>query len=78
MGYGDELDRRHGTGRTGLRMAQKMLSRAFENGFSPDWVLADEVYGSDSKFRLFLEERGHRQQYGRCDALSQKASVCAL
>ncbi len=55
-----------------------MLSRAFENGFSPDWVLADEVYGSDSKFRLFLEERGHRQQYGRCDALSQKASVCAL
>ena len=43
---------------TKQRLAQKMLSRAFESGFSPDWVLADEVYGSDSKFRLFLEERG--------------------
>ena len=43
---------------TKQRLAQRMLSRAFESGFSPDWVLADEVYGSDSKFRLFLEERG--------------------
>jgi SRSO17 transposase len=43
---------------TKQRLAQKMLSRAFEGGFSPDWVLADEVYGSDSKFRRFLEERG--------------------
>ena len=39
------------------QLAQKMLARAFENGFSPKWVLADEVYGSDSKFRRFLEER---------------------
>jgi len=43
---------------TKQRLAQKMLSRAFDVGFSPDWVLADEVYGSDSKFRRFLEERG--------------------
>ncbi len=43
---------------TKQRLAQRMLSRAFESGFSPDWVLADEVYGSDGKFRLFLEERG--------------------
>ncbi len=43
---------------TKQRLARKMLSLAFESGFSPDWVLADEVYGSDSKFRLFLEERG--------------------
>ena len=43
---------------TKQRLAQKMLSHAFENGFSPEWVLADEVYGSDSKFRRFLEERG--------------------
>lgn len=42
---------------TKQRLAQTMLSRAFESGFSPDWVLADEVYGSDSKFRRFLEER---------------------
>jgi len=43
---------------TKQRLAQKMLTHAFENGLSPDWVLADEVYGSDSKFRLFLEVRG--------------------
>ena len=42
---------------TKQRLAQKMLSHAFDNGFSPEWVLADEVYGSDSKFRRFLEER---------------------
>lgn len=43
---------------TKQRLAQKMLSHAFEGGFSPDWVLADEVYGSDSKFRRFLEDWG--------------------
>lgn len=43
---------------TKQQLAYKMLSRAFASGFSPDWVLADEVYGSDSKFRRFLEERG--------------------
>ena len=42
---------------TKQRLAQKMLAHAFEGGLSPDWVLADEVYGSDSKFRHFLEER---------------------
>lgn len=42
---------------TKQRLAQKMLSHAFESGFSPAWVLADEVYGSDSKFRRFLEAR---------------------
>lgn len=41
---------------TKQQLAQKMLSRALSNGYSPDWVLADEVYGSDSKFRRFLEE----------------------
>ena len=45
---------------TKQRLAQKMLCRAFESGFSPDWVLADEAYGSDGKFRRFLEERGQR------------------
>jgi len=42
---------------TKQRLAQKMLAHALESGLSPDWVLADEVYGSDSKFRRFLEER---------------------
>ena len=43
---------------TKQRLAQKMLSHALESGYSPAWVLADEVYGSDSKFRSFLEEYG--------------------
>lgn len=43
---------------TKQRLAQRMLARALDDGFSPSWVLADEVYGSDSKFRCFLEERG--------------------
>lgn len=42
-------------------LAQKMLAHALESCLSPEWVLADEVYGSDSKFRRFLEER--RQPY---------------
>jgi FOG: Transposase len=46
---------------TKQRLAQKMLARALDSGFSPAWVLADEIYGSDSKFRWFLEER--RQPY---------------
>jgi SRSO17 transposase len=40
------------------RLALTMLSRAFAEGFSPDWVLGDEVYGSDGGLRRFLEERG--------------------
>jgi SRSO17 transposase len=39
------------------QLAQRMLSRAFEGGLSPEWVLADEAYGNDSKFRQFLEDR---------------------
>jgi SRSO17 transposase len=39
------------------QLAQAMLARAFENGMAPQWVLADAVYGSGSKFRRFLESR---------------------
>ena len=39
------------------QLAQRMLERVLVKGFSPEWVLADEVYGSDSKFRRFLDER---------------------
>jgi len=42
---------------TKQRLAQKMLSHALEGGLSAEWVLADAVYDSDSKFRRFLEER---------------------
>jgi SRSO17 transposase len=39
------------------QLALKMLKRAFEAGCQPAFVLADEVYGNDSKFRRFLESR---------------------
>jgi SRSO17 transposase len=37
------------------QLARKMLQRAFQAGCQPAFVLADEVYGNDSKFRRFLE-----------------------
>ena len=40
---------------TKQQLAKKMLNRAFENDIRPRWVLGDEIYGSDSKFRRFLE-----------------------
>ena len=39
------------------RLAMQMLRRAFASGLRPRWVLADEIYGSDSKFRRFLESQ---------------------
>lgn len=39
------------------QLARKMLKRAFAAGCKPAFVLADEVYGNDSKFRRFLESR---------------------
>jgi SRSO17 transposase len=36
----------------------RMLDRAFAAGLRPAWVLADEVYGSDGKFRRHLEALG--------------------
>lgn len=39
------------------QLAQTMLAHAFAKGLAPKWVLADEIYGSDSKFRRFLESR---------------------
>lgn len=43
------------------QLAQQMLERAWTAGLQPRWVLADEVYGSDSRFRRFLE--GHGQAF---------------
>ena len=40
------------------QLAMKMLGGAFDAGLQPDFVLADEVYGNDGKFRRFLENRG--------------------
>ena len=38
-------------------LAQQMLARALDAGVPARWVTADEAYGSDSKFRGFLERR---------------------
>jgi SRSO17 transposase len=35
----------------------RMLGRAFDAGLPARWVTADEAYGQDSKFRLWLQER---------------------
>ncbi len=35
-----------------------MLDRALESGLRPRFVLAGKVYGSDGKFRRFLEAQG--------------------
>ena len=40
------------------QLAQRMIERAWSAGLRPRWVLGDEVYGSDSKTRRFLESHG--------------------
>ncbi|MDQ3639006.1 MAG: IS701 family transposase, partial [Actinomycetota bacterium] len=39
------------------RLARVMLERAFEAEVPARWVLADSIYGADSKFRAWLEEQ---------------------
>jgi DDE superfamily endonuclease len=38
-------------------LARQMLKRAFDAGVPARWVAGDSVYGSDSQFRRFLQER---------------------
>jgi SRSO17 transposase len=37
-------------------LARRMVERALDAGARPAWVVADAVYGADSKLRFFLEE----------------------
>jgi SRSO17 transposase len=39
-------------------LAQQMIGRALDCGVPFGWVTADELYGQDTKFRLWLESRG--------------------
>ena len=39
-------------------LARQMLKRTLDAGVPAKWVTADEVYGSDYKFRRFCEDRG--------------------
>jgi SRSO17 transposase len=38
-------------------LARRLVERALDAGARPAWVVADCVYGADSKLRFFLEER---------------------
>jgi SRSO17 transposase len=38
-------------------LARRLVERALKAGARPAWVVADCVYGADSKLRFFLEER---------------------
>jgi SRSO17 transposase len=38
-------------------LARRMVEQALEAGARPAWVVADAVYGADSKLRFFLEAR---------------------
>ena len=40
------------------QLARRMIARVLQSGLRPRFVLGDEVYGSDSKTRRFLESRG--------------------
>ena len=45
------------------QLAQQMIGRALDQRLRPQWVLGDEVYGSDSKTRRFLGSRGASLMY---------------
>jgi len=40
------------------QLGQRMIECVLQSGLRPRWVLGDEVYGSDSKTRRFLESHG--------------------
>jgi SRSO17 transposase len=40
------------------QLGQQMLERAFEAGVPRAWVVADTVYGSDRRLRMYLEAHG--------------------
>jgi SRSO17 transposase len=52
-------------------LARRMVERALEAGARPAWVVADAVYGADSKLRFFLEAR----QQAYVVAVSSQQSV---
>lgn len=61
----DDAQRRHAAGipkevtfATKPELARAMLRRALKAGVPARWVTADEVYGSDSKFRRLVEGAG--------------------
>lgn len=73
----DDLPRRREAGigdevrfATKPALGLRMLSRAIEAGLPAKWVTADEAYGKDAKFRLWLQQR--RTGYVLAVAKNQK------
>jgi SRSO17 transposase len=54
-------------------LARRLVERALDAGARPAWVVADAVYGADSKLRFFLEE--HQQPYVMAVASNQSVWV---
>ena len=49
--------RRRGPLRDQPALGLRMLARAIDAGLPAKWVTADEAYGKDAKFRLWLQQR---------------------
>jgi len=45
---------------TKAQLAQQMLQSAWDAGFRSAWVVADEVYGNDTRFGRWLEQTGQQ------------------
>jgi SRSO17 transposase len=54
-------------------LARRLVERTLDAGARPAWVVADAVYGADSKLRLFLEAR--HQPYVLAVTSQQSVSV---
>jgi SRSO17 transposase len=51
--------------RTKPAIAREMIARALDAGVSCAWVLADALYGADSRLRRMLEDRGQHRSIFR-------------
>jgi SRSO17 transposase len=45
---------------TKAQLAQQMLQSAWDAGIRSAWVVADEVYGNDTRFGRWLEQSGQQ------------------
>jgi len=67
-------------GRKNSWQLSERLGRALDAGLRPGFVLADEVYGNDSKFRRFLENRSQPSKSAEPSSRSpsRKCVACSI
>ena len=65
--WADDLQKRDKVGvpetvrfATKAQLAQQMLQSAWDAGIRSAWVVADEVYGNDTRFGRWLEQTGQQ------------------